>query len=240
MIRPTGTVMSPARMSAGSQGNAVVGDQVAVRRRAHGRKPELAQRHLSRSAHEQPERQEEHDVHHAECPGRELEADEVGNEREEHDDQHRAGDADARRRGVRDARWGRGRGAAKRELGARGHEQRDEQHDERKTRRKAAEPRHVADVLRAERGADTEQQAADVGEGQVGEVPDRGGAVGLHDEQDEQQRVQPEDRPEEHARHRGEDGADHPRPPAHAGGVRARDVHELRVVDHAAHRDAEP
>ena len=43
MIRPTGTVMSPARMSAGQPRDAVVGDQVAVGRRPDRREAELAQ-----------------------------------------------------------------------------------------------------------------------------------------------------------------------------------------------------
>jgi hypothetical protein len=96
------------------------------------------------------------------------------------------------------------------------------------------------DVLGRQRGRDADQQPADVGERQVREVSDRRRSERLDDEQDQQRDAEADGRSEEQSRHRREHGADDPRPPTDAERVRTGDVHEVGVVDHGAHADAEP
>ncbi len=213
---------------------------MAERRRAHRRERVLAQRHLTRLAREQAERQEQDHRQQPDGPIGEVVADDVGHECEQRDDDDPEPDAHHRGRAVGvPGRWRRWCAPLHEQAFGRD-EQRDEEHDERQAGGETAQPRDRAHVLGRHRCGDADRDAADVGERQVGEVADRGGAERLDDEEDEQERVETRRRRDEHTRERGEHRADDPGRPPHCDRVGAGDVHQVGVVDHRAHGDAEP
>ena len=123
---------------------------------------------------------------------------------------------------------------------ARGHEQHHEQDDERKPRGQADQPGDVHHVLGGQGAADPDQETADVGERQVGEVADRRRTERLDDQQREDQRLHRQARGDQETRQRGERRTDDPRPAPDAHRALSRHREQLGVVDHPAHRGAEP
>ena len=116
----------------------------------------------------------------------------------------------------------------------------DEQDEERQAGGQARKPADVQDVLRGQISADAQQQAADEGERNAGEVADRRRTEGLDHQERQADGVEPDERQDQHAGHGGEGGADRPGDAAHPHRVDGLHRHQVGVVDDGAHRQTGP
>ena len=215
--------------------------QVPHRGGADGRERGLAQRHLSRGADQQAEREEQDDLGQRVGPERQLaRVDDVRDDQQDGAGHGRACQLHPRGRGVDGRRAVPPHPPVGQPGPGREHEH-QEQHDERDAGGQPGQ-RWAAgdDVLGRDRGGDPHHQTAGIGERQAGEPADRHGAERLHDQQGQHSGVQVERRRQQDAGQRREAGADDPGPPAHRRRAGAGQVEQLGIVHDAAHGQPEP
>src|SRR5581483_12378654 len=98
-------------------------------------------------------------------------------------------------------------------------QQRAEQHQERQGGRQRGDGAGGVEELGQQGGGDTDDQPPDVGDRQAGEASDGGGAVGVEDQQGEEEGVEAQRWRQDHAGDGGERRADEPGEAADPDGV---------------------